>query len=175
VPSEAADDTPGEEQVMNGWGWIRIGAVLGFLGVAIGAFGAHGLKARLEALGTTTTFHTGVEYHFYHALALLAVGLIWGPLTPSRASNVAGWAFLVGVILFSGSIYVLSVTGYRRLGMITPFGGVAFLVGWLALVVAASTMGGWPAAGTRPGPTLLKAPADPVTGAGQQTTWDMET
>jgi uncharacterized membrane protein YgdD (TMEM256/DUF423 family) len=147
---------------MNGWGWIRIGAVLGFLGVAIGAFGAHGLKARLGALGTTATFHTGVEYHFYHALALMVVGLMWGPLRARMASNVAGWAFLAGVILFSGSIYVLSVTGYKKLGMITPIGGVAFLVGWAALVVAAATMEGWPAVNL-PGPTtVLEVPTDPA-------------
>ena len=160
---------------MNGWGWVRVGAVLGFLGVAIGAFGAHGLKARLDALGTMATFHTGVEYHFYHALALLAVGMMWGALPPSRAANVAGWAFLVGVILFSGSLYVLSATGYKMLGMITPFGGLAFLVGWVALVVAASTMEGGPAAVNRPGQTLLQAPADPATATGEQATRDRET
>jgi uncharacterized membrane protein YgdD (TMEM256/DUF423 family) len=147
---------------MNGWGWIRIGAVLGFLGVAIGAFGAHGLKARLGALGTTATFHTGVEYHFYHALALMAVGLMWGPLKVRTPANVAGWAFLAGVILFSGSIYVLSVTGYKKLGMITPFGGVAFLVGWAALVVAASTMDGKPGAEFQGGSSVTTAPT--VTG-----------
>lgn len=160
---------------MNGWGWVRVGAVLGFLGVAIGAFGAHGLKTRLDALGTTATFHTGAEYHFYHALALLAVGMMWGASPASRASNVAGWAFLVGVILFSGSLYALSATGYKMLGMITPFGGVAFLVGWVALVVAASNASGWPAPESRPAQTLLLAPADPVTTAGEQTMRNRET
>jgi uncharacterized membrane protein YgdD (TMEM256/DUF423 family) len=124
---------------MNGWAWIRIGAVLGFLAVAIGAFGAHGLKARLEELGTAVTFHTGVEYHFYHALAVLALGVAWERLGGKTAGDIAGWAFLAGVIIFSGSLYVLSVTGFKKLGMITPFGGVAFLVGWAALAVAASS------------------------------------
>jgi uncharacterized membrane protein YgdD (TMEM256/DUF423 family) len=160
---------------MNGWAWVRIGAVLGFLGVAIGAFGAHGLKARLESLGTSATFHTGVEYHFYHALALLALGIMWGPFQARMTSNLAGWAFVIGVILFSGSLYVLAVTGFKTLGMITPFGGLAFLVGWAALVVAASTRDGWPDAEIRGGSTVLQAPVDPATATEDPIRKDVET
>ena len=124
---------------MNGGTWIRVAALLGLLGVALGAFGAHALKDRLESLGTLTTYHTGVQYHFYHVLALLAVGLMWGPLRGRASLSVAAWAFLVGVILFSGSLYVLAFTGIKKLGIITPFGGLAFLVGWAVLAIGAST------------------------------------
>jgi uncharacterized membrane protein YgdD (TMEM256/DUF423 family) len=124
---------------MSGWAWVRVGAVLGFLAVALGAFGAHGLRDKLEALGTSATYQTAVQYHMYHALALLAVGLMPGPFRSSGASTVAGWAFLSGVVVFSGSLYVLSLTGMKWLGAITPIGGVAMLVGWAALAVAAST------------------------------------
>jgi uncharacterized membrane protein YgdD (TMEM256/DUF423 family) len=129
---------------MTGWNWVRVGAVLGFLAVALGAFGAHGLKARLETIGTAANYQTAVQYHMFHALAVLALGVAFGPFPTTRATNVAGWSFLLGVVVFSGSLYVLSVTGIKRLGAITPFGGVAMLAGWVALVVAASqapTMG----------------------------------
>ena len=126
---------------MSGTSWVKVGAVLGFLAVTIGAFGAHGLKDRLDALGTAATFETGVHYHMFHTLAVLAVGLLMisRPPTSGRAENIAGWAFLIGVILFSASLYVLSVTGIKVLGAITPLGGVAFLVGWAAFFVAASS------------------------------------
>jgi uncharacterized membrane protein YgdD (TMEM256/DUF423 family) len=123
---------------MSGWAWVRIGAVLGFLAVGLGAFGAHSLKERLEASAMTATYQTAAHYQMDHALALVAVGLlgIWG--RGGRAVSIAGWAFLVGVVLFSGSLYALAISGITKLGMITPFGGLAFLVGWVALVVAAS-------------------------------------
>jgi len=120
---------------MSGWAWVRVGAVVGFLGVALGAFGAHGLKARLDALGTSATFQTAVQYHMYHALALLAVGALAGP-TRWGAGSVAGWSFLLGVVVFSGSLYTLSLTGVRWLGAITPIGGVLFLAGWVTLAVS---------------------------------------
>jgi uncharacterized membrane protein YgdD (TMEM256/DUF423 family) len=126
---------------MTGIAWLRVGAVLGFLAVAIGAFGAHGLKEHLDRIGRSATFETAVQYHFYHALALLAVGLLVGPHRAETAGQIAGWSFLVGVLMFSGSLYVLSLTGNTKLGMITPFGGLAFLAGWLALAVAASGAG----------------------------------
>lgn len=122
---------------MHGWGWMRVGAVLGFLAVAFGAFGAHGLKARLDGLGTAASFQTAVQYHMYHALALLALGMI-AVFRPGTAVTVAGWSFLLGVLVFSGSLYVLSLTGLKWLGAITPIGGLAMLVGWAALAVAAS-------------------------------------
>ena len=122
---------------MTGVTWLRVGAILGFLAVAIGAFGAHGLKEHLEKIGRSATFETGVQYHFYHALAVVAVGLLVGSRSAGTAAQVAGWSFLVGVVLFSGSLYVLCLTGNTQLGMITPFGGLAFLAGWVALAVAA--------------------------------------
>lgn len=113
--------------------WFRIGAMLGFLAVGAGAFGAHGLDGRLKQLGTEATFQTAAEYHLTHALALAAVGLAVGAWGPSRASTVAGWSFVLGTLLFSGSLYVLALTGVRWLGAITPFGGLALLAGWIAL------------------------------------------
>ena len=102
--------------------WIRAGAGLMFLAVALGAFAAHGLKARLSP-EMMAVFETGVRYHVYHALALLALGAARGP-------DRAGWCFVAGIALFSGSLYLLALTGERRLGMITPIGGVLFLAGW---------------------------------------------
>ena len=111
--------------------FFALGALAAFIGVALGAFAAHGLKARLDAT-MLATFETGVRYHMYHALALLAVG--WAANRwPSTAVNASGWLFLVGIVLFSGSLYALSLTGVRWLGAITPFGGLAFLAGWLCL------------------------------------------
>ena len=117
--------------------FIVIAAINGFLGVALGAFAAHSLaayfsdKPRLEA-----NFKTGVQYHFYHAFALLAVAFAAKQFTSSLIP-VAGWLFLLGIILFSGSLYVLSLTGKRWLGAITPLGGVAFLAGWVCLAIGA--------------------------------------
>jgi uncharacterized membrane protein YgdD (TMEM256/DUF423 family) len=111
-----------------------LGSVMAFLAVALGAFAAHGLKPRLtpDMLGI---FEVGVRYHMYHALALLAVAWACARWPDSRA-QLAGWAFLFGIIIFSGSLYILSITGARWLGAITPIGGVAFLIGWIVLVWA---------------------------------------
>jgi uncharacterized membrane protein YgdD (TMEM256/DUF423 family) len=125
---------------MTGAVWTRVGAISGFLAVAFGAFGAHFLKAMLEESKHVQTYQTGVQYHMYHALALLAVGLA-AAQWPCRALNVAGWSFVFGTLLFSGSLYALSLTGVRVLGAITPFGGVLFLVGWAALAIAAASLG----------------------------------
>ena len=102
--------------------WLRLGASLMFLAVALGAFAAHGLKTRLTP-DMLAVFETGVRYQAYHALALLALGVARGP-------DKAGWCFLAGIVVFSGSLYLLALTGERRLGMITPIGGVLFLAGW---------------------------------------------
>ena len=126
---------------MGGWGWIRVGAILGFLAVGLGAFGAHGLKDRLEALGTSASYQTAVQYHSLHAVALICVGIIGSMTKRGLAVELAGWSFLVGVVVFSGSLYVLSLTGVKWLGAITPIGGVALLVGWLALASAAGPIG----------------------------------
>lgn len=111
------------------------GAVSAFVGVAAGAFGAHALKDRLgpEMLNT---FEVGARYQMYHALALIAVG--WAQTRwPSALVTTSGWLFVAGTVLFSGSLYLLSLTGLRWLGAITPLGGLAFIAGWLCLVLAA--------------------------------------
>ena len=111
--------------------FFSIGAVLAALGVAAGAFGAHGLKGRLTP-EMLAVFETGVRYHLIHALALLVVS--WAVTRwSSRAIGVAGWLFVVGSVLFSGSLYVLTLSGIRGFGAITPIGGVAFIAGWLCL------------------------------------------
>jgi uncharacterized membrane protein YgdD (TMEM256/DUF423 family) len=122
---------------MNDGFWLRIGAVWGFLAVAMGAFGAHGLKDRLTALDQLANFHTAAQYHMYIALALVAVGLLQAMGRSGTALSFAGWSFLIGSVIFSGSLYVLSLTGLKWLGAITPIGGVAILVGWAALAIAA--------------------------------------
>lgn len=114
--------------------WIVLGAVNAFLSVAAGAFGAHALKARL-APDLLTIFETGARYHMYHALGLLAIGLV-AQARPSPLLSGAGWAMLAGILLFSGSLYVLALTGVRALGAITPLGGLGFLAGWALLAVA---------------------------------------
>jgi len=109
--------------------WVRIAAVTGFLGVVLGAFGAHGLETRLEAADRLATWETAVFYHLVHALALLALGR-----TERGPEPVVRWSLLLGIVLFSGSLYVLCLTGIGMLGAVTPFGGVAFLLGWGWLV-----------------------------------------
>ncbi|MGB5453096.1 MAG: DUF423 domain-containing protein [Sedimenticolaceae bacterium] len=111
--------------------FIVLGAINGFLAVAFGAFAAHALQNHLSA-GLLEVFQTGVEYQGVHALALLAVGML-GRDERGRALNLAGWAFASGILLFSGSLYLLALTDIRMLGAVTPFGGTAFLIGWGAL------------------------------------------
>lgn len=107
------------------------GSISAFLGVALGAFAAHGLKTKLSP-EMFNAFEVGVRYQIYHALALLAVG--WATVRwPAMSVIAAGWLFLAGTIIFSGSLYLLSWTGMRWLGAITPIGGAAFLLGWLLL------------------------------------------
>jgi uncharacterized membrane protein YgdD (TMEM256/DUF423 family) len=115
--------------------WIVIGAVSAFVSVAAGAFGAHALKARLTP-DMLTIFETGNRYQMYHSLGLLAVGLL-AASRPSGLLNGAGWAMLIGILLFSGSLYALALSGVRVLGAITPLGGVGFLVGWVLFALAA--------------------------------------
>lgn len=117
---------------------IIVAACSGFAAVALGAFGAHGLKGMLAPY-LMDVFQTGVQYQFYHTLALLMTGL-WQHHAPQRALSIAGGAFTLGIILFSGSLYVLALSGTHWLGAITPLGGLAFLVGWAALVAAAIKM-----------------------------------
>jgi uncharacterized membrane protein YgdD (TMEM256/DUF423 family) len=115
--------------------FLAAGGLAALAAVALGAFGAHALKSRLSA-EMLSVWHTGVEYHIYHALGLLAVGLLAQQLPGSALLKWSGWAMLAGIFLFSGSLYALALSGERWLGAITPVGGVAFLVAW-ALVVAA--------------------------------------
>lgn len=113
-----------------------IASLLGGLSVALGAFGAHGLRGRIEE-SLLANYQTGVSYMFYHTLALFVV--VWA-LNRWPASNLpvwAGWLFIVGIVIFSGSLFIMAFTGLRWLGAITPIGGVAFIAGWLLLAVAA--------------------------------------
>jgi uncharacterized membrane protein YgdD (TMEM256/DUF423 family) len=116
--------------------FLTLGAANAFLCVALGAFGAHGLKQRLAA-DMLAVYQTGVQYHFYHALGLLAVGFMLAHFPESRPAKVSGWLMLAGILLFSVSLYALSLSGMRALGMITPFGGVAFLSAWAAFAYGA--------------------------------------
>ncbi|KKI86744.1 DUF423 domain-containing protein [Alkalihalobacillus clausii] len=106
------------------------------LGVAIGAFGAHGLDGKISER-MMSNYQTGVHYHMVHGLGLIAAGLFALKLGSSGLVNGAGWAFLAGIVLFSGSLYVMALTGITKLGAITPIGGVAFIVGWVLLGLAA--------------------------------------
>lgn len=116
--------------------FILIGSLLGGLGVALGAFGAHALRQRLAAEGLAR-FETGVRYHIYHALAMVALGAAMERLPGQGLAVVAGWLLFAGVLVFSGSLYLLAFTGVRRWGAVTPFGGVAMIAGWLCLAFAA--------------------------------------
>jgi uncharacterized membrane protein YgdD (TMEM256/DUF423 family) len=134
--------------------WFGVGAVLGGLAVAAGAYAAHGLDKKLAekfrdappklfagrevpaAVAYVQDFKTGAEYQMYHSLALLAVGMAAFHAPKRTLLNLAGWCFLLGIVLFSGSLYVLALSGETRWGMVTPFGGLSFLIGWGALAVA---------------------------------------
>jgi uncharacterized membrane protein YgdD (TMEM256/DUF423 family) len=115
---------------------LTLAALLLFAAVGLGAFGAHALKARL-APEMLATWQTAVQYHAWHALALLAIGLYTMHRPDAPAIGVAAWLFVAGIALFSGSLYALALTGVRGLGAVTPFGGIAFLAGWLAFAWAA--------------------------------------
>ena len=116
--------------------WGRVAGVLGFLAVALGAFGAHGLKSTLAQHGTESTWQTAATYHMVHAVAILA----W--VCGTRFRSGPAWCFLAGIALFSGSLYGISVTGWRVLGVVTPLGGVAFLAGWAWIALSAGTIPG---------------------------------
>ena len=117
--------------------FFGLGAISAALAVALGAFAAHGLRSRISP-DALATFETGARYHMYHALALFAVA--WACARwPSAWASAAGWLFVAGTLLFSGSLYLLAVTGVRALGAITPLGGLAFILGWLALAWASWT------------------------------------
>lgn len=116
--------------------FLLLGSINGFLGVALGAFAAHGLKSKLSEylLGV---FQTGVQYQMTHGIALILVAILCRLFPDSAYLNWAGWCFLGGIILFSGSLYALSLSNVKALGAITPFGGVLFLIGWVMLAIQA--------------------------------------
>ena len=115
--------------------FLILGSFNAALVVLLGAFGAHALKARLST-EMLAVYQTGVHYHLFHALGLLAVGLVATQITDSSYLRWSGWLMLVGIILFSGSLYLLSVSGLRWLGMITPVGGISFIIAWILFVVS---------------------------------------
>ncbi|MFC0561147.1 DUF423 domain-containing protein [Halalkalibacter alkalisediminis] len=115
--------------------FIFIGSIIMALSVVIGAFGAHGLEPKLTER-MMKNYQTGVQYHMIHGFALIAVGIIALKMPISGMLNGAGWAFLVGILLFSGSLYAMALTGVTKLGAITPIGGLAFIVGWVLLGIA---------------------------------------
>jgi uncharacterized membrane protein YgdD (TMEM256/DUF423 family) len=115
--------------------FILLGALAGAAGVVVGAFGAHALKARL-APDLLAVWQTAVQYHFWHALGLVAIGVLALHLPASAALKWAGWLMVAGLVLFSGSLYVLALSGARWLGAVTPFGGAAWIVAWVLLAVA---------------------------------------
>ena len=112
--------------------FIAVAAVNGFLAVAFGAFGAHGLKGRLSD-DAIAIYNTGAHYHLTHAIALLAIAAMISINGEAKLLRAAGWLFTVGMILFSGSLYALAITGTRILGAITPLGGLSFLAGWACI------------------------------------------
>lgn len=111
--------------------WIALGALNAAIAIAAGAFAAHGLRERLDARALEV-FETGARYHMYHAFAIVLVGLVAGA-SAARGPQIAGWLFQAGIVLFSGSLYALAVTGTKGLGAVTPVGGLAFIAGWLVL------------------------------------------
>ena len=118
--------------------FIIVGAINGFLAVALGAFGAHALKEKLSEK-YLAIWETAVQYQMFHALALIAIGILMSSklIGPVSSLNTAGYLMIAGIVLFAGSLYVLSLTGIGILGAITPIGGLAFLAGWILLIVAA--------------------------------------
>lgn len=115
--------------------FVSLGSINALIAVALGAFGAHALESRLSS-EMLSIYETGVQYHFYHALGLLAVGMIATQLPDSGLVKWSGWLMFIGIVIFSGSLYILSVSGIKWLGAITPIGGTAFIVAWLLLAIA---------------------------------------
>ncbi|NVO85361.1 DUF423 domain-containing protein [Hymenobacter terrestris] len=116
---------------------LQLAALLGALSVGIGAFAAHGLRKMLEASGRFETFETAVCYQFFHTLALLGIGLLLLLRPELKSLGTVAWLWLGGILIFSGSLYVLCLTGITKLGAVTPIGGVLFIAGWIMLLLAA--------------------------------------
>jgi uncharacterized membrane protein YgdD (TMEM256/DUF423 family) len=120
--------------------FLQSGAMLGALGVILGAFGAHAFKALLEANGRTETFDTAVKYQFYHAIALILLSILINQWGESKLLTWAGYAFLMGVCIFSGSLYAICFTGIKAFGAIAPIGGLGMIIGWILLFGRAISM-----------------------------------
>ncbi|MEA3321317.1 MAG: DUF423 domain-containing protein [Bacillota bacterium] len=116
--------------------FIILAAINGFLAVALGAFGAHGLEGKVSER-MIEIWKTGVTYQMFHAGGLFVVALLMERFSSTGLLSSAGWSFLIGIVLFSGSLYILTLSGVKILGAITPLGGVAFLIGWVLIIVAA--------------------------------------
>jgi uncharacterized membrane protein YgdD (TMEM256/DUF423 family) len=119
---------------MNAKSILQITGISGTLAVGLGAFGAHGLEAILVQNGRLDTFQTAVNYHFYHTLALLGIGVLASVKSQWKGFSFTAWCMILGILIFSGSLYVLSLTGITWLGAITPLGGLSFILGWSSLV-----------------------------------------
>jgi uncharacterized membrane protein YgdD (TMEM256/DUF423 family) len=115
--------------------FLSTGSIFGFLGVALGAFGAHALKGLLESNGRTETFETAVKYQFYHAIALVLIGILLS-INESKWLNYSGYSMIAGILVFSGSLYILSFTGITKWGAVTPIGGLFLLAGWIFLLLS---------------------------------------
>ncbi|WP_247231567.1 DUF423 domain-containing protein [Telluribacter sp. SYSU D00476] len=121
---------------------IQVGAILGALAVTLGAFGAHALRATLEASGRADTFETAVKYQFYHAIMLVVVGLLMqrAGVDATRWLGWSGYAFIGGVLIFSGSLYTICFTGITKFGAVAPIGGLLLIAGWVLLLLAAGKL-----------------------------------
>ncbi|HQQ73554.1 MAG TPA: DUF423 domain-containing protein [Pseudomonadales bacterium] len=117
--------------------FIGMASISGFLAVVLGAFGAHGLKNRLTP-DLMDIWHTAVQYHFWHTLALLGIGILLNQGLPPKWLTLSGWLFTAGIVIFSGSLYILCLSGIRWLGAITPIGGTLWLAAWACLCYSAA-------------------------------------
>lgn len=115
--------------------FLSFASISGILAVGLGAFGAHALKSKLETNGYLATYQTAVQYHFYHTLALIFIGFLLMKI-PNQWLHYSGYSMMIGLILFSGSLYTLSISGIKWLGAITPLGGLFFILGWFFLLMA---------------------------------------
>ncbi len=115
--------------------FLLLGSINAFLAVALGAFGAHGLRSKLSA-EMLAIYQTGIQYHMFHAVGLMIVGLVFQWISNSSVMIWAGWSMIFGILIFCGSLYILSISGVRWFGAITPIGGLGFLAGWLLFAYA---------------------------------------
>jgi len=115
--------------------FLILGSINAFIAVSMGAFGAHFLKTKISE-NMLTVFQTAVQYHFYHSLGLIIIGVLTISIKPEKYLGIAGWMMFFGIILFSGSLYILSTTATRWVGIITPFGGIAFIASWVFIAIA---------------------------------------